>query len=82
MFSKNVHIFTSFNDYFAINPLPANTELIVFNRLGKIIYSNNNYQNDWNGTENGNNIRFGNYWYVVSIPNFPTKFKGFVLVKK
>jgi gliding motility-associated-like protein len=41
-------------------------ELIVLNRWGNLIYSNENYQNDWKGTlPDGKEINEGVYFYKV-----------------
>ncbi len=38
----------------------------VFNRSGIIVYKNDNYQNDWDGTFKGKAIPDGTYYYSVS----------------
>jgi len=38
----------------------------VFNRYGSEVYSNNNYQNNWDGTYKGKPIPDGTYYYVIS----------------
>jgi gliding motility-associated-like protein len=37
----------------------------VHNRYGSIVYKNDNYQNNWDGTYNGKPIADGTYYYVV-----------------
>ncbi|MBS1511782.1 MAG: gliding motility-associated C-terminal domain-containing protein [Bacteroidetes bacterium] len=37
----------------------------VFNRYGDLVYSNENYQNDWNGTYKGKTLPDGTYYYVI-----------------
>ncbi len=37
----------------------------VFNRYGGVVYSNENYQNDWDGTYKGKPVPDGTYYYVV-----------------
>ncbi len=37
----------------------------VFNRYGNLVYSNENYQNDWNGTYKGKPVPDGTYYYVI-----------------
>jgi large repetitive protein len=42
---------------------PDNTAITVFNRWGKVVYSSNNYKNDWDGQENPDGI----YYYDIKI---------------
>ncbi|MFC4263723.1 YCF48-related protein [Ferruginibacter yonginensis] len=37
----------------------------VFNRYGSSVYSNQNYQNDWNGTYQSKPVADGTYYYVI-----------------
>ncbi|MGG9964590.1 YCF48-related protein [Ferruginibacter sp. SUN106] len=37
----------------------------VFNRNGDLVYSNENYQNDWNGTYKGKALPDATYYYVI-----------------
>jgi gliding motility-associated-like protein len=55
----------------------------VFNRYGNIVYKNDNYQNDWNGTYNGKPLPEGTYYYMASyttITGNPLKLKGDVTI--
>jgi len=60
------------NDLFIISNLDQyiNPHLIVYNRWGRVVYENTNYQNDWDGThhKSGNDLSEGVYYFVVS-PN-------------
>jgi gliding motility-associated-like protein len=38
----------------------------VFNRYGAVVYHNDNYQNDWNGTYTGKPLSDGTYYYVIT----------------
>ncbi len=38
----------------------------VYNRYGNIIYKNDNYQNNWDGTYNGKPVADGTYYYSVT----------------
>lgn len=38
----------------------------VFNRYGDVVYSNENYQNDWNGTYKGKPVADGTYYYAIT----------------
>jgi gliding motility-associated-like protein len=37
----------------------------VFNRYGSLVYKNDNYVNDWEGTYNGKPVPDGTYYYVI-----------------
>lgn len=37
----------------------------IFNRYGGLVYSNENYQNDWDGTYKGKPVPDGTYYYVI-----------------
>ena len=37
----------------------------VYNRYGGLVYANNNYQNNWDGTYNGKLVADGTYYYLV-----------------
>lgn len=48
-----------------IDQYPDN-ELWIFNRWGHTVFHTKSYQNDWNGTWNGNNIPDGTYYYILN----------------
>lgn len=56
------------NDYFAITGLESGTKLTVFNRWGEVVYSSNNYDNDWSA----GNLTEGVYYYIVNRPSTET----------
>ncbi|MFM8963683.1 MAG: gliding motility-associated C-terminal domain-containing protein, partial [Sphingomonadales bacterium] len=52
------------NDFFAIENLPENTEVIIVNRLGNVVFSSENYQNTWDGKDtSGKELIEGVYTY-------------------
>ena len=53
------------NDYFHVTNLEfyLNSKLVIYNRWGKKVYENSNYQNDWNG----GNYSDGVYYYILNI---------------
>jgi gliding motility-associated-like protein len=52
------------NDLFSIENLPENTEVLILNRWGNIVFSSTNYQNNWNGKDNlGKELVDGVYTY-------------------
>jgi gliding motility-associated-like protein len=54
-----------FNDTFFINRLPSNSKLKVYARNGRLVYSSENYENDWDGGD----YPSGTYFYAMEIPN-------------
>ena len=52
------------NDVFEIENLPKNTEVIILNRWGNLVYSSANYQNNWDGKDtSGKELADGVYTY-------------------
>lgn len=57
------------NDLFEV-PCLVNgrvAKLLVFNRWGDLVYQSDNYQNQWNGTHQGNVLPDGTYFYILKI---------------
>lgn len=59
------------DSYFIHDYLPPGFLFRVYNRWGKEIYRNDNYQNDWSP----NNISDGTYWVVVKNPDSGTEMR-------
>ena len=60
------------NDYFVIKDLDKYefpVELFIYNIWGDLIYHNSDYQNDWDGTYNGNLLNAGTYYYILTSKN-------------
>jgi len=57
------------NDVWNITGLQDYPEAIVeiYNRWGSLIYNATDYQNDWDGTYNGNNVPAGVYYFIVKV---------------
>lgn len=63
------------NDRFVIQRVPANViiQLEIFNRWGQVVYQQNEYKNDWDGTANrgvggtDRNLPDGTYYYQVRL---------------
>lgn len=78
------------NDRFVIiKPFGTTLQLEIFNRWGGIVYSNTNYNNEWDGrgTNNffGQDLLDGGYYYNLKAINAKgeTKiFKGFVIIQR
>jgi gliding motility-associated-like protein len=49
----------------------------VLNRWGKVVYSENEYRNTWEGVNNNNDILpDGTYYYIITFDNSDRTFKG------
>ena len=63
---------------------PQNT-LVIFNRWGSEVFSQNNYRNEWRGRTEvgsaGDELPDGTYYYVLTVPGRDSV-KGFIEVKK
>ena len=44
-----------------------NNELMIFNRWGDKVFTTKGYQNDWEGTYNGNDLPAGTYYYIFKL---------------
>lgn len=53
----------------------------MYARGGIQIFETDNYNNDWDGTLDGEALPDGTYWYVIKAVNGPT-FKGAVTIKR
>jgi gliding motility-associated-like protein len=66
------------NDFFEIDNLPENTEVIILNRWGNVVFSSANYQNNWEGKDNsGRALVDGVYTYTFTTV-FGKRGHGFV----
>ncbi len=66
------------NDFFEIMnvQLYPDCEVIVYNRLGSPVFSSMGYQNNWNGTYNGEPLPDATYYYVVKCAGTDKIFTG------
>lgn len=66
------------NDFFVIPSLSLypDTKLKVINREGVLVYSNDNYDNSWDGTYNGDPLPEATYYYVLFVNAADKTLKG------
>jgi gliding motility-associated-like protein len=70
-----INLFTpnndGFNDLWELPELSTwgNCEVKVYNRWGKLVYDNKNYNNTWDGTSGGNPVPEGPYYFVIKTEN-------------
>jgi gliding motility-associated-like protein len=68
------------NDFFYIQNIekyPVN-DVRIFNVWNQLVYSKNNYTNDWSGE----NLPAGTYYYIVEIPTLGKQLRGSLYLKK
>ncbi|UYQ94899.1 gliding motility-associated C-terminal domain-containing protein [Chitinophaga horti] len=66
------------NDLWVVKNLDPgkNNTLAIYDRIGRMVYTKKNYQNDWNGSVNGSHLAEGTYYYVLDLG--PKQFKGYI----
>jgi gliding motility-associated-like protein len=72
------------NDFFVIDGLnnSKKRELTIFNRWGGEVYSSDNYQNNWDGTnKSGEPLPNDTYFYILKVDG-ERIFKSFVVIKR
>ena len=68
-------------------------ELIIFNRWGQIVFKENNYENDWAGTNNdssglfSNQLATGTYYYIFRTINAvpiigDREYRGYIYINR
>ncbi len=78
-----------FNDFFEVVNVQHydRASIKVYNRWGSLVYSSDNYQNDWDGKGNvgssvGSDLPMGTYFYVLEIKDTGAKYDGSVFIKR
>ncbi len=72
------------NDVWMVRELvtfPEN-EVIILNRWGDVVFSASPYQNDWDGTNNGNPLPAGTYYYIIKLDNISESVTGPITIIK
>jgi gliding motility-associated-like protein len=72
------------NDQFVIDNLinyPVN-KLQIFDRQGRVVYTQSNYLNNWDGQYNGNFLPQDTYYYLIIFDNGAGKKTGFISLIK
>ena len=71
------------NDFLFIDCIQyvESNRIEIFNRWGGLVYSKDNYNNDWYGTSNaGDRLNDGTYFYILYIHDTDKVYKGFIQV--
>ena len=82
---EKIHNEDGFNDSFII-PCLANhpgSSITIFNRWGDEVYRSDNYQNDWEGTYNGELLPTGTYYYLLEVNDAAgTTLNGYLFLQR
>lgn len=70
------------NDTWVVEDILDNpiNEVKVYSQAGKLIFSQRNYENDWDGTFDGEPIPPGTYYYEINIYNGESIIRGFLTI--
>jgi large repetitive protein len=78
-----------YNDKFEILGLEKynRVSIKVYNRWGNLVYSNTNYQNNWDGKANatmavGQELPTGTYFYILTIRDKDKEISGSIFIKR
>jgi gliding motility-associated-like protein len=71
------------NEVFVIEGLEKypNNKVLIFNGNGTLIYTMENYQNDWDGSYNGQLLPDGVYLYAIEVSRL-TKHRGYITIMR
>ena len=58
--------------------LYTQNEVTVFNKIGEVVYTQKNYQQDWDGTFNGVPLKSGTYYYQITLGPAEKPLKGYI----
>lgn len=74
------------NDNFIIPCLATedypDNQVIIYNQWGDEVYRSKNYQNDWSGTYNGENLPVGTYFWLVDFNKGEKPSAGFLVIER
>jgi|GEM_PF-1266330 len=70
------------NDFWIVPGLDQypNNSVKVFDRAARLVYSKNNYNNEWDGTYKGSPLNEDTYYYLIDLGNGSPKLKGFITI--
>jgi gliding motility-associated-like protein len=70
------------NDYLVFNDLTKYPPIaiVITDRLGRVIYKNAHYQNNWDGTYAGKALATDTYYYYLDFGKGYSKVKGYVTI--
>ena len=73
------------NDTWQVNEIDRypNNQVWIFTRSGYEVFNTQNYRNDWSGTQNGNPLPEGSYYYRIDLDgNSTVDFEGWLYLTR
>lgn len=72
-----------YNDSFRLKGIEyfSSSEILIFDRYGKLLKSGNGQGFSWNGEFNGENLPSEDYWYLIKIEDYPDQKGHFSLIR-
>lgn len=72
-----------YNDYFQLKGVEyfSSSEILIFDRYGKLLKSGRGQGFSWNGKFNGESLPSEDYWYLIRIEDYPDQKGHFSLVR-
>jgi gliding motility-associated-like protein len=75
----------SYNDVLIIPNIDTypNSEIVIFNGYGQVVYQSSPYNNDWDATFGGTVVPAGTYYYVLDLHDpvlAPDPFQGIITI--
>ncbi|PLX12166.1 MAG: hypothetical protein C0594_02770 [Marinilabiliales bacterium] len=72
------------NDYFVVAGIEnVQSEFVVYNRWGNIVFEADNYQNNWNGKNNEQqDLPDDTYMYILKVIDGGRVYKGFIVIER
>ncbi|GAA4305765.1 Ig-like domain-containing protein [Compostibacter hankyongensis] len=55
-------------------------EVFIYDRSGRLVFHQKNYQNRWDGTLNGKPLQTGTYYYIVNVDAGKKVFRGYITI--
>lgn len=62
-----------------LNDIPE-CQVTIYSRFGQLVYESANYQNNWDGTLNGNPLPEADYYYILKSPGLSSPVTGGVRI--
>ncbi|MCK5704177.1 MAG: gliding motility-associated C-terminal domain-containing protein, partial [Cyclobacteriaceae bacterium] len=56
------------------------TKVYVYSRTGQMLFESFGYLEEWDGTDNGNVLPPGPYYYVISIDKYQRNYTGTISI--
>ncbi len=66
---------------FASGKYPDN-RVVIYNQWGDEVFSADNYENNWKGTYNGEDLPVGTYYYFVDLGDGSDPLTGFLIIER